>query len=79
MEFSIKSGNPEKQRTACLILGITEPRKLTPAAKAVDDASGKAISNVIRRGDISGKKGQSLLLHNVPGTLADRGSIPIAR
>jgi len=37
MEFSIKSGNPEKQRTACLIIGITEPRRLTPAAKAVDE------------------------------------------
>jgi leucyl aminopeptidase len=72
MEFSIKSGNPEKQRTACLIVGITEPRKLTPAAKAIDDASGKTISNLIRRGDITGKKEQSLLLHNVSGTLADR-------
>ena len=72
MDFSIKSGNPEKQRTACLIIGITEPRKLTPAAKAIDDVSGKSLSNLIRRGDITGKKGQSLLLHNVAGTLADR-------
>ncbi len=72
MEFSIKSGNPEKQRTACLIVGITEPRRLTPAARAIDDVSGKYLSNLIRRGDIVGKKGQSLLLHNVSGTLADR-------
>jgi len=72
MEFSIKSGNPEKQRTACLIIGITEPRRLTPAAKAVDEVSGKYLSNIIRRGDIEGKKRQSLLLHNVSGTLADR-------
>jgi leucyl aminopeptidase len=72
MEFSIKSGNPEKQRTACLIVGITEPRRLTPSAKALDDAANKYISNLIRRGDITGKTGQYLLLHNVPGTLADR-------
>ena len=72
MEFSIKSGSPEKQRTACIIVGITEPRKLTGAAKAIDGASKKYISNLIRRGDIEGKIGQSLLLHNVPGLLCDR-------
>jgi leucyl aminopeptidase len=72
MEFLIKSGNPEKQRTACLIVGIFEPRRLTPAAKAIDNISKKFLSNLIRRGDIEGKTGQSLLLHNVPGLLADR-------
>ena len=72
MEFIIKSGAPEKQRTACLILGITEPRRLTAAAKAIDAVSKKYISNLVRRGDIDGKIGQVLVLHNVPGTLADR-------
>lgn len=72
MEFLIKSGNPEKQRTACLIVGIFEPRRLTPAAKAIDNISKKFLSNLIRRGDIEGKSGQSLLLHNIPGLLADR-------
>jgi len=38
MEFVIKSGNPEKQRTACVIVGISETRRLSAAAKAVDDA-----------------------------------------
>ena len=72
MEFSIKSGNPEKQRTGCVVVAITEPRRLSPSAKALDNVSKKALSNVIRRGDMDGKTGQSLLLHNVPGTLADR-------
>ena len=72
MEFSIKSGTPEKQRTGCLIVGITEPRRLTPAALAIDEVSKKYLSKIIRKGDISGKPGQSLLLHNIPGTLADR-------
>ncbi|HKK16517.1 MAG TPA: M17 family peptidase N-terminal domain-containing protein, partial [Gammaproteobacteria bacterium] len=72
MEFLIKSGNPEKQRTACLVLGIFEPRRLSPAAKAVDNVSKKFLSNLLRRGDIEGKLEQSLLLHNVPGLLADR-------
>ena len=72
MEITIKSGNPEKQRTACIVAGITEPRRLTPSAKAIDSVSKKFLSNLIRRGDIEGKLGQSLLLHNVPGMLADR-------
>jgi leucyl aminopeptidase len=72
MEFGIKSGNPEKQRTACLIVGVLEPRKLTAAARAIDESSRKHISNIIRRGDMQGRAGQALLLHAVPGTLADR-------
>jgi len=72
MEFSIKSGSPEKQRTSCLVAGITEPRRLTAAAAAIDKASRKYLSNLLRRGDITGKIGQSLLLHNVPGIAADR-------
>jgi len=72
MEFIIKSGNPEKQRTACLIVGIIEPRRLTGAAKAIDVVSKKLLSNLVRRGDIDGKLGQSLVLYNVPGMLADR-------
>jgi leucyl aminopeptidase len=72
MDFSIKSGNPEKQRTGCLIVGVMETRKLSPPAKAIDDCAGKHLSNMLRRGDMDGKIGQSLLLHNVPGTLADR-------
>ena len=72
MEITIKSGSPEKQRTACIVVGISEPRRLTAAAKAIDNKSKKFLSNLIRRGDIEGKLGQSLLLHNVPGMLADR-------
>jgi leucyl aminopeptidase len=72
MEFSIKSGSPEKQRTACIIVGVHEPRKLTTAARAIDSASKKYLSSLIRRGDIEGKLGQSLILHNVPGLLCDR-------
>ena len=72
MKFAIKSGNPEKQRTACIIAGIFEPRRMSPAAKTIDTVSKKFLSGILRRGDLEGKPGQSLLLHNVPGLLADR-------
>jgi len=72
MEFSIKSGNPEKQRSACIIVGIFEPRRLSSAAEQLDAISDSFLSNLIRRGDIEGKAGQTLMLHNVPNTLCDR-------
>jgi leucyl aminopeptidase len=72
MEFSIKNGNPEKQRNACVIVGVFEYRKLSVAAQAIDRASGGYLSSLLRRGDMDGKPGSTLLVHNVPGTLCDR-------
>jgi leucyl aminopeptidase len=72
VEFSIKSGSPEKQRSACVVVGIFESRKLTLPAELLDKASGGYISDIIRRGDMEGKAGSMLLLHNVPATLCDR-------
>ena len=72
MEFNVKSGNPEKQRTACLIIGVSQPRKLSRAGRLIDKISDGYLSTIIRRGDMDGKIGQALTLHNVPGTLADR-------
>ena len=72
MEFNVKSGNPEKQRTACLIIGVSQPRKLSRAGRLIDKISDGYLSTIIRRGDMDGKMGQTLALHNVPGTLADR-------
>jgi leucyl aminopeptidase len=72
MEFSVKSGNPEKQRTACVVLGVYEPRRLSATAEQLDKVTGGFLSNLLRRGDIEGKLGQTLLLHSVPETLCDR-------
>ncbi|HXE38030.1 MAG TPA: leucyl aminopeptidase [Azonexus sp.] len=72
MEFSIKSGSPEKQRTACVVAGVFESRKLTLPAELIDKAANGYISDIVRRGDMEGKSGSTLLLHNVPGTLCDR-------
>ncbi len=72
MEFSIKSGSPEKQRSACVVVGVFEPRKLTLTGEILDNAARSHLSDIIRRGDMEGKAGSTLLLHNVPGTLSDR-------
>ncbi len=72
MEFSIKNGNPEKQRKDCVIVGVFDSRKLSAAATMVDKASKGYLTAILRRGDMEGKLASSLLLHNVPGTLCER-------
>lgn len=72
MDFSVKSGSVEKQRTACLVVGVFEPRRLSSAAEQIDVISNGYISSILRRGDIEGKIGQILLLHHVPNISADR-------
>lgn len=72
MEFSVKSGSPEKQRSACIVVGVFEPRRLTSVAEQLDEISEGYISNLLRRGDLEGKPGQMLLLHHVPNILSER-------
>ena len=72
MEFGVKSGSPEKQRSACIVVGVFEPRRLTSVAEQLDQISEGYISNLIRRGDLEGKAGQMLLLHHVPNVLSER-------
>jgi leucyl aminopeptidase len=72
VEFSVKSGSPEKQRSACIVVGVFEPRRLTPVAEQLDEISEGYISNLLRRGDLEGKPGQMLLLHHVPNILSER-------
>lgn len=72
LEFSIKSGAPEKQRTACVVVGVFESRKLSAPAIDIDRASDGYLSDILRGGDMEGKAGSTLLLHKVPNILADR-------
>lgn len=72
MEFGVKSGSPEKQRSACIVVGVFEPRRLSAVAEQLDRISDGYISSLLRRGDLEGKTGQMLLLHQVPGVLSER-------
>ncbi|MDH5711202.1 MAG: leucyl aminopeptidase [Gammaproteobacteria bacterium] len=72
MEYTVKSGSPEKQRIGCVAVAIYASRKLSASARTLDEISGGVISNLVRRGEIEGDIGQTLLLHNVENTLCDR-------
>ena len=72
MEFSIKTGSPEKQRTACVVVGVFESQKLSPAAELLNKKCAGAISEAVLRGDIDGKPASALLLQKHPSAVADR-------
>ncbi|MDN5848963.1 MAG: leucyl aminopeptidase [Nitrococcus sp.] len=72
MEYLVKSGSPEKQRSACVVVGVFEPRRLSQAAAQLDKASNNFLSGLVRRGDMEGRLGQNLLLTNVPDVLCER-------
>ena len=72
MEFSIKNGNPEKQQSDCAIVGVFEGNKLSDAAKDLDKASKKAISEVLKNGDFEGKLNSTLVLHQLNDVAAKR-------
>ena len=72
MEFSIKAGGPEQQRSACVVVGVFEPRKLSAAAAALDRLARGRISEIVRRGDMDGRSGAVLMLHNVAHLRCER-------
>jgi len=72
MEFNVKSGQPEKQRTACLILGVFQNGFLPPTTEHLDQMNEGYIRHLLRKGDLEGKLGQTLLLHAIPDLLCDR-------
>ncbi len=72
MELVVKSVAAASVKTATLVIPVGENRKLGAVAKAVDLASEGAISAVLKRGDLAGKPGQTLLLQNLQGLKAER-------
>lgn len=72
MEFLVKSARLETLKTATLVVAVGEGRKLGEAAKAIDAAAGGAITTLLKRGDLAGKAGQTLLLHSLPNLKAER-------
>ncbi|KEI72138.1 leucyl aminopeptidase [Endozoicomonas elysicola] len=68
MEFVVKSGAAEKQKTACLVIGVHK-KNLPASATAIDSLTEGYLSAVLKRGDLDFKPGHSLMLlhtHHAP-------------
>ncbi|WP_433886247.1 leucyl aminopeptidase [Pseudomonas vranovensis] len=72
MELVVKSVAAASLKTATLVLPVAEGGKLGAIAKAIDEATGGALAGVLKRGDLAGKVGQTLLLHSLPNLKAER-------
>ena len=72
MEFGIKVASLDKQRGACIVVGVFESKKLTDAAKTLDSLSDGYIKDIISQGDLEGKANTTLLLHKVPNVQCKR-------
>ncbi len=72
MEFSTKVGRPETVKTDAIVVGVHADGELTPTAKALDAASGGAVKAAVKSGDMTGKRGTSLLLRALAGVAAPR-------
>ena len=72
MQFLVKSARAESLKTATLVLPVAEGARLGATAQAVDAACSGAISALLKRGDLTGKLGQTLLTHDLPGLKAER-------
>jgi leucyl aminopeptidase len=72
VEFTIKTGSPEKLKAGCLVVGVTDGNSLLPPAESLDKAAGGAIAAVLERGDLEAKAGATLMLHALPGLTSPR-------
>ncbi len=72
MEFSIKVAAPEKLKTDCVVVPVFSAAKLSPAALAVDRASGGGISGVLKHGDFDANPGSTLMLYDLTGISSKR-------
>jgi leucyl aminopeptidase len=72
VEFSLKQSQPERARSACVIVGLHEGGKFTPAGQALDKASSGYLTQLARREDLPARSGVCTLLHAVPGIVATR-------
>lgn len=78
MDFSIKpiearsnfESNIINLKTACVVIGVYESKKLTPEAESLNCQG--AISAVLKSGELTGKVGSTLVLRNLAGVTAER-------
>ena len=72
LEFSLNHAAPASADVDCVVVGAFADGSLSPAARALDAATGGRLKALVERGDLSGKTGKTALLHDLPGVTAAR-------
>ncbi len=63
MDFTVKTGDPAKQRTGCLVVGLFAARQLSATGQALDKATHGQLTELLKRGDIGSQRGTTTLIH----------------
>lgn len=72
MEYSTRTDALDRLSTDCLIVGVFQKRKLAPTAEALDAMLDGLLAKLLKRDDVEGKAGDTLLVNHVPGGRIDR-------
>ncbi|HMB74372.1 MAG TPA: M17 family peptidase N-terminal domain-containing protein, partial [Gammaproteobacteria bacterium] len=72
MQFSVKTGKPVSQKTACAIVPVFAGSPLPAVTRAFDKAGRRQLAALQRSGEISGEPGSTALIHHVTGIGAKR-------
>ena len=72
MDYSIETLALDKLQTDCLIIGVYENQQMSPSAIAIDELNQGLITQLIKRGDVTGKNAETLLINYLPNSSVDR-------
>lgn len=72
MKIKLATVSPERIRADVVVVGVFADGALSAPAQAVNQASKGRLSALIKRGDLDGKTGATLLLHDLPGMAVPR-------
>ena len=72
IEYAVKTGRPEKQRSGCVILPVFKDGKLTEIAEAFDKLTSQSLSQYLAKGDFKGDAGDITLLYGIEQAASDR-------
>jgi leucyl aminopeptidase len=67
MKYEAYSGKATSARGDCLVVGVHEEHRLGEQARLVDKACGGRLMGLLKRGDFSGRAGETLLLPEITG------------
>jgi len=72
MKFNLTRSDPTTLKTDCLVVGILAEGKLTPSAQKADRANQGLVRRLVRRGDIQGNCGETLIVPDLSSTTTQR-------
>ncbi|MFI3158004.1 MAG: leucyl aminopeptidase [Methylococcaceae bacterium] len=68
MDYSIETAPLEELQCDCVIVGVYQDQQLSPSALVLNNSSRGLINNIVSRGDLSGKNGETVLINAIPNS-----------